>query len=78
MFVFHQASGLALDHLEKALEIPPEKMWRNLADVGNTVSASIPIAIKDAETAGRIKRGNRLALAGFGVGFSWGACIVDW
>jgi len=78
MFVFHQASGLALDHLERALAIPPEKMWRNLADVGNTVSASIPIAIKDAETAGRIKPGDRLALAGFGVGFSWGACIVDW
>ena len=78
MFVFHQASGLALDHLEKSLAIPPNKMWRNLADVGNTVSASIPIAIKDADSAGRITAGSRLVLAGFGVGFSWGACIVDW
>lgn len=78
MFVFHQASGLSLDLLEKTLAIPEDKMWRNLAQVGNTVSASIPIAIKDAETAGRIAPGSRLLLAGFGVGFSWGACIVDW
>ena len=77
MYVFHQASGLALDYLEKEMAIPPEKMYRNLADVGNTVSASIPIAIKDAESAGRIGPGSRLVLAGFGVGFSWGACIVE-
>ena len=78
LYVFHQASKLALDYLEKSLRIPPEKVWRNLDRVGNTVSASIPIAIRDAELAGRIRPGSRLLLAGFGVGFSWGACIVDW
>ena len=78
LYVFHQSSKLSLDYLEKSLRIPPEKVWRNLERVGNTVSASIAIAIRDAELAGRIVPGSRLLLAGFGVGFSWGACIVDW
>jgi 3-oxoacyl-[acyl-carrier-protein] synthase-3 len=78
LFVFHQASGLSLDYLEKALAIPASKMYRNLSKVGNTVSASIPIALRDAELEGRIVPGSRLMLVGFGVGFSWGACIVDW
>ena len=78
LFVFHQASGLVLDYLEKTLEIPKEKTFRNLHRVGNTVSASIPIAIRDAQLEGRIVPGSRLLLVGFGVGLSWGACIVDW
>lgn len=78
MFIFHQASGLALDLLGKTLEIPEEKLWRNLSNIGNTVSASIPIAVKDADMAGSIPPGSKVMLAGFGVGFSWGACIVDW
>lgn len=78
LFVFHQASSLALNYVEKFLQLPSEKVYRNLHRVGNTVSASIPIAIRDAELEGRIRPGSRLLLAGFGVGFSWGSCIVDW
>lgn len=77
LFVFHQASLLSLDYLEKALTIPKEKMYRNLDRVGNTVSASIPIAIRDAQVENLIVPGSRLLLCGFGVGFSWGACIVE-
>ncbi len=78
LFVFHQASGMSLDHLEATLKIPPKKMYRNLERVGNTVSASIPIAIRDAQSEGLVVPGSRLLLSGFGVGYSWGACIVDW
>jgi len=78
LFVFHQASAMAVDYLEKALDIPEDKMYRNLSKVGNTVSASIPIAIRDAQLEGLVVPGSRLLLAGFGVGYSWGACIVDW
>jgi len=78
LFIFHQASGMALDFLEASLKLPKEKTYRNLDRVGNTVSASIPIAIRDAELEGRIKPGDRLLVAGFGAGYSWGACIVDW
>jgi 3-oxoacyl-[acyl-carrier-protein] synthase-3 len=78
LFVFHQASALTIDHLEKALAIPNNKMYRNLSRVGNTVSSSIPIALRDAQLEGLITPGSRLLLAGFGVGYSWGACTVDW
>jgi len=78
LYVFHQASALSLDYFEKDLVIPDAKMYRNLSRVGNTVSASIPIAIRDAQLEGLVAPGNRLLLVGFGVGFSWGACVVDW
>jgi len=78
LFIFHQGSALSLDYLEKALSIPKEKTYNNLAWVGNTVSASIPIAVRDAQSEGLIVPGSRVVLTGFGVGFSWGACIVEW
>jgi 3-oxoacyl-[acyl-carrier-protein] synthase-3 len=78
LVVFHQGSALSLDYVERWLSLPPEKTFRNIANVGNTVSTSIPLALRDAELAGRLARGMRVMLAGFGVGLSWGACLVDW
>jgi len=78
LVVFHQASRLALDTLSEILEIPPEKTFSNLAELGNTVSASLPIVLKDAEKAGRLPRGSRVLVVGFGVGFSWGSCLFKW
>ena len=46
LYIFHQASKMALDSLARLLRIRPDKVFRNLRDVGNTVSASIPIALK--------------------------------
>lgn len=78
LVVFHQGSAMALDYVERWLRVPPEKTFRNIATVGNTVSASIPIALRDAERAGRLVPGMRVMLVGFGVGLSWGACLVTW
>jgi 3-oxoacyl-[acyl-carrier-protein] synthase-3 len=78
LFVFHQASKKVLDNLSRILGIPDERMVRSFAEYGNTVSATIPIALKDALSQGRIRAGQRLLLAGFGVGLSWGACCVRW
>ena len=47
-----------------------------MGKVGNTVSASIPIALKDAWDEGKVKRGDRVLLSGFGVGLSWASAIV--
>lgn len=77
-FVFHQASRLVLDNIQRKLMLPAVKVYSNLRLRGNTVSASIPIALKDAHDEGRIKRGDRILLAGFGVGLSWGGCVVIW
>lgn len=75
-FGFHQASKLTLDSLSKALKLNPDKVYLNLRNVGNTVSASIPIALKDAEIEGKVKPGDLMLLSGFGVGLSWGSLIM--
>lgn len=77
-FGFHQASKLTLDSLTKALKIDNEKVYMNLDKVGNTVSASIPIALKDAELDGKLKKGDLVLLSGFGVGLSWGSLIMKY
>lgn len=76
LFVFHQASKLTLDSLIKILKINTDKVFINLKDIGNTVSSSIPIALKDAEDEGRLRNGDLILLSGFGVGLSWGSIIM--
>jgi 3-oxoacyl-[acyl-carrier-protein] synthase-3 len=78
LFVFHQANGYMLEHLRRKLGIPRERFVVALADVGNTVSATIPIALYEASRSGQLRPGMRVALVGFGVGYSWGACLVRW
>jgi 3-oxoacyl-[acyl-carrier-protein] synthase-3 len=77
VFVFHQASQVALDSLRNALGIPAEKMIYDLAETGNLVSASIPVALDRALESGRAKAGQLALLCGFGVGLSWGTALVD-
>lgn len=74
LFVFHQANSFMLSHLRKKLKIDEDKFFINMSEIGNTVSSTIPIALKDAQSAGRLN-GNIL-IAGFGVGLSWGACTL--
>ncbi len=78
LFVFHQASQLVLENLIRAMSLDEDKVFINLRDTGNTVSASIPIALKDAETKGRLRNGDTVMLIGFGVGLSWGATLITW
>ena len=78
LFIFHQASQLVLDSIQKALEVPDEKFFNNLANIGNTVSSSLPIALKDAWDKKRVKSGDKILLCGFGVGFSWGTALLEW
>lgn len=78
LFVFHQANAFMLEHLRKKLGVPSEKFFVSLEDSGNTVSSTIPIALAEAEREGRLKRGMRVMLLGFGVGLSWGGLVVDW
>ena len=77
-FIFHQANRYMLEHLRRKLRIPAERFIIEIADVGNTISSTIPIALARAYRDGRVQAGQQLALVGFGVGFSWGAVLVDW
>jgi len=78
LFVFHQANLFMLQHLQKKLAIPNERFWVAFDDVGNTVSCTIPIALKKAMSINRLSGDSLLLLAGFGVGYSWGATLVRW
>ena len=77
LVIFHQASKMALDWLARRLNVAPERTFTNLSHVGNTVSASIPMALKDAMTAARVRRGDRILLVGFGVGLSYASAILE-
>ena len=68
---------MTIDTLIKILRLDREKVFINICNIGNTVSASIPIAIKDAISQGKIKRGQKVLLSGFGVGMSYGTILME-
>jgi 3-oxoacyl-[acyl-carrier-protein] synthase-3 len=78
LFVFHQANRYMLEHLRDKLHIPADKFVLALSHCGNTVSSTIPIALKEAGDRGLLAPGRLLMLVGFGVGYSWGATLVRW
>jgi len=78
MFVFHQASKLIIDNLEKKLDLDSSQVFRNYENIGNTVSATIPIALKDLSNRGDMQESEKVLIQGFGVGLSWAGCIIEW
>ncbi|MDP2815097.1 MAG: ketoacyl-ACP synthase III [Rectinemataceae bacterium] len=77
-FVFHQANMYMLESLRRKIHIPKEKFLNSFDECGNTVSSTIPIVLQDKVEEGVIRPGKRLLLVGFGVGYSWGATVVEW
>ncbi|MGG0656994.1 ketoacyl-ACP synthase III [Rummeliibacillus pycnus] len=75
-FVFHQANQYMLNALRRRLEIDENKFSIQLNDCGNTVSSTIPIALKREIEKGNIKDNDNVLLAGFGVGLSWASCSI--
>jgi 3-oxoacyl-[acyl-carrier-protein] synthase-3 len=78
LFVAHQANARIIEASARRLGVPAEKVFINVDLVANTSSASIPLALHQAEREGRLKPGDTVALAAFGAGFVWGAGIVPW
>jgi 3-oxoacyl-[acyl-carrier-protein] synthase-3 len=78
LFVFHQASFFMLDVIRRKCKIPKEKFFVNIENYGNSVSSTIPVALMDAKQKGVLKKGMRVLLAGFGIGYSWGATIIEY
>jgi 3-oxoacyl-[acyl-carrier-protein] synthase-3 len=75
--ILHQANKYMLDYLRKKMKIPPGKFYQKMEETGNTVSATIPIALKDCIEKDTVKPGSKILLAGFGVGYSWGAVVIE-
>ena len=78
LFVAHQANARIIETAARRLGVPDEKVVINVDVVANTSSASIPLALHQAEREGRLKPGATVALAAFGAGFVWGAGIISW
>ena len=74
--IFHQANKYIIEYLRKKLNIPEHKFYVNLINTGNTVSCTIPIALKNSMEESVIKKGSHVLLVGFGVGYSWGATVI--
>ena len=74
--IFHQANKYMNEYLRKKINIPNDKYYLNLLHTGNTVSATLPIAIKDSLDNKLIKKGDKVLIVGFGVGYSWGGTII--
>jgi 3-oxoacyl-[acyl-carrier-protein] synthase-3 len=77
-FIPHQANQRILDGTAKKLGIPPEKVVITLDKHGNTSAASIPLALVEAVSDGRVKRGDLILMEAMGGGFTWGASLVRW
>ena len=75
LYLVHQATHKLLESLRQEMRIDEARMPTMLHDIGNTVSSTIPIMIERMRTDGRLRRGARSLLAGYGVGFSWAGCM---
>lgn len=76
-YLFHQANKFMLDTIRKVCMIPKERFYVNLDETGNTVSSTVLIGLKDCFKAHTIKLGDKVMIAGFGVGLSWGGVILS-
>ena len=77
-YVLHQANQRIVEAVARRLGEPMEKFPMNLQRYGNTSSASIPILLDELNRGGALKSGEKLVLAGFGGGLTWGAAVTEW
>ena len=75
---FHQANMRIIDAASDHLGLDRERVFINLDRYGNTSAASIPLALDEAFQQGRIKRGDKILMSGFGAGLAWGSAILQW
>lgn len=77
LFIFHQANKYLLNHLRKLIRIPEDKFYYFMERVGNTVSSTLPIALYEALSEGKIHNGSKVLITGFGVGYSWAGTVLQ-
>ncbi|MDX1962937.1 MAG: beta-ketoacyl-ACP synthase III [Pirellulales bacterium] len=76
--ILHQANARIIDAVAAELEIPPQKVWRNIERYGNTSAGSIPLVLDEHVRAGELRRGDLLLISGFGAGLAWGTGLLRW
>lgn len=78
LFIPHQANRRILEAVARRLKLSDRQLYINVQSYGNTSGASIPIALDEANRAGRIAKGDLLMFDAFGGGFTWGAAVIRW
>ncbi|MDD4267726.1 MAG: ketoacyl-ACP synthase III [Pirellulaceae bacterium] len=78
VFIFHQANLRIIRSVIKDAGIDPRKVFNNVQRYGNTSAGSIPMALDEACRAGRVHRGDRILVSGFGAGLVWGTILIQW
>eukprot|EP01035_Chromulina_nebulosa_P017596 gene17596-23168_t len=76
--LLHQANIRIMEHAADCLGIPMSKVLRNVQEYGNTSAGSIPLALAEAVREGKVKKGDIIAVSGFGAGLNWGAAVIRW
>ncbi|MBQ8262715.1 MAG: ketoacyl-ACP synthase III [Lachnospiraceae bacterium] len=77
-FVLHQANIRIIEAVAKRLKVPMDKFPTNLERVGNMSSATIPVLLDEINRAGKLKKGDKLVMSGFGAGLTYGAGVYIW
>lgn len=77
-FVLHQANFRILEAASRRLKVPMDRIPVNIDRYGNTSAASVPILLDELKRDGKLERGDKLVLAGFGSGMTWGATLLEW
>jgi 3-oxoacyl-[acyl-carrier-protein] synthase-3 len=78
LFIPHQANARIVDAVLPRIGIPAERTFVNIDRYGNTSAGSVPIALAEAVSAGRLRDGALLLMSGFGAGMSWATTLVRW
>ena len=78
VYIPHQANVRIMDHAAQKLGIDRDRMIVNVDRYGNTSSGSIPLALADAQAAGRLEKGNLVLMTGMGAGLTWGSALMEW
>ena len=78
LLISHQANLRIIQAIAKRLDLPQDKVFVNIQKYGNTSSASVPIALDEANRQNRIKKNDLLLMNAFGAGFTWGSALVRW
>ncbi|MGN0373379.1 MAG: beta-ketoacyl-ACP synthase III [Enterocloster sp.] len=77
-FVIHQANYRIIEAISKRLKVDLEKFPANMEHYGNTSGASVPILLDEMNREGKLEAGDKIVLAGFGAGLTWGATLIQW
>ena len=78
LYLLHQANLRIIESVAKRLHQPMDKFPTNLEECGNISAASVPILLDKVRKDGMIGKGDKIVLAGFGAGLTWGACVIEW